>query len=51
MRIAEDIIHPPIYNRKSNDDMADGKYTFIVDYRAKKTEIKRAVKSFLMLKS
>ena len=51
MRIAEDIIIRPYITEKSNDDMADGKYTFIVDYRAKKTEIKRAVEKLLMLKS
>jgi large subunit ribosomal protein L23 len=30
--------------------MADGKYTFIVDYRAKKTEIKRAVEKLFNVK-
>jgi large subunit ribosomal protein L23 len=50
MRIAEDIIIRPYITEKSNDDMADGKYTFIVDYRAKKTEIKRAVEKLFNVK-
>ena len=50
MRIAEDIIIRPYITEKSNDDMADGKYTFIVADRAKKTEIKSAVEKLFNVK-
>nr|WP_053956214.1 MULTISPECIES: 50S ribosomal protein L23 [Clostridia] len=38
-----DIIKKPLISERSMDDMADKKYTFIVDMRANKTEIKKAV--------
>ncbi|QEK11169.1 50S ribosomal protein L23 [Crassaminicella thermophila] len=40
---AYDIIKKPLISERSMDDMADKKYTFIVDIRANKTEIKKAV--------
>ncbi len=43
MLISHDIIIKPIITEKSMDDMAEGKYTFKVDKRANKTEIKRAI--------
>lgn len=50
MRLAEDIIIRPYITEKSYDNMADGKYTFIVDYRANKTEIKNAVEKLFNVK-
>lgn len=50
MRLAEDIIIRPYITEKSNDDMADGKYTFIVDHRATKTDIKNAVEKLFNVK-
>lgn len=43
MRFAEDIIKRPHITEKSNMEAITGKYTFIVDIKATKTEIKRAV--------
>jgi large subunit ribosomal protein L23 len=50
MKLAEDIIIRPYITEKSYDNMADGKYTFIVDHRAKKTEIKNAVEKLFNVK-
>jgi large subunit ribosomal protein L23 len=50
MNFAEDIIIRPYITEKSNDDMADGKYTFIVDCRATKTEVKNAVEKLFGVK-
>ena len=50
MRIAEDIIISPYITEKSNDDIADGKYTFIVDKKATKTEIRQAVEKLFSVK-
>ncbi|HPD01542.1 MAG TPA: 50S ribosomal protein L23, partial [Acetivibrio sp.] len=41
MRAAEDILIRPYITEKSNDEIANGKYTFIVDVKATKTEIKQ----------
>ena len=41
--IHHDIIIKPVITEKSMDDMAEKKYTFIVDNKANKTEIKKAV--------
>lgn len=49
MRI-EDIIIRPYITERSSDDMADGKYTFIVVPRATKTEIKDAVEKLFKVK-
>lgn len=40
---ARDIIRKPIVTEKSTDLMADNKYTFEVDLRANKVQIKAAV--------
>ena len=45
MRIAHDVIIKPIITEKSMEDMAEGKYTFMVDKRSNKTEIKKAVET------
>ena len=50
MMTAYDIIKKPIVSERSMDDMADKKYTFIVDMRANKTEIKRAVETIFGVK-
>jgi len=42
MMTPHDIIVKPIITERSMDDMAARKYTFFVDMRANKTEIKRA---------
>ena len=50
MRLAEDIIISPLITEKSNDQIADGKYTFIVDIKATKTEIRKAVEKIFTVK-
>lgn len=50
MRHAEDIIISPYITEKSNDEMAQGKYTFVVDPRATKTAIKSAVEKLFNVK-
>lgn len=50
MRFAEDIIIRPFVTEKSNDDMAQGKYTFVVEHRATKTAIKIAVEKLFNVK-
>jgi large subunit ribosomal protein L23 len=50
MRIAEDIIKKPYVTEKSNMGTANGKYTFVVDLRATKTEIKKAVEELFNVK-
>ena len=50
MRKAEDIIIRPYITERSSDDMADGKYTFIVDPKATKTEIKDAAEKLFSVK-
>lgn len=40
---AHDIIIKPILSEKSYDGIANKKYTFLVDRRANKTQIKKAV--------
>ena len=49
---ARDIIKRPVITERSTDFMAEKKYTFEVDVRANKTQVKDAVKKFsvLMLK-
>ncbi len=42
MRIPHDIIIKPIITEESMEDMAYGKYTFKVDRRANKSEIKKS---------
>jgi large subunit ribosomal protein L23 len=50
VRRAEDIIIKPHITEKSNDQLADGKYTFIVDRKATKTEIWKAVEKLFSVK-
>lgn len=50
MRLAEDIIRKPFITEKSNMEVASGKYTFIVDVKATKTEIKMAVEKLFQVK-
>ena len=50
MRIPHDIIIKPIITEKSMEDMADGKYTFMVDRKSNKTEIKKAVETVFDVK-
>jgi len=50
MRLAEDIIKRPLITEKSNDQIVDGKYTFIVDVNATKTEIRHAVEKLFTVK-
>lgn len=45
MHIPHDIIIKPIITEESMDNMADGKYTFKVDRRANKSEIKKAIET------
>ncbi|MFZ5966791.1 MAG: 50S ribosomal protein L23 [Bacillota bacterium] len=45
-----DIVKKPIISERSMDDMADKKYTFKVDKRANKTEIKKAVEKIFGVK-
>lgn len=45
-----DIIKKPVVTEKSMNDMAERKYTFVVDKRANKTEIKGAVESIFGVK-
>ncbi|NLM75756.1 MAG: 50S ribosomal protein L23 [Clostridiaceae bacterium] len=50
MKFAEDIIISPYITEKSNMEIAEGKYTFIVDKRATKTQIKQAVEKLFNVK-
>ena len=45
MKSAYDIIIKPVLTEKSYQDIADKKFTFQVDIRANKTEIKQALES------
>ena len=45
MKSAYDVIIRPVLTEKSYADMADKKFTFEVDVRANKTEIKQALES------
>jgi large subunit ribosomal protein L23 len=45
-----EIIIKPILTEKSYDDIAAKKYTFIVDKRANKTEVKKAVEEVFGVK-
>lgn len=50
MKSAEDIIKKPFITEKSNTEMSSGKYTFVVDPKATKTEIKNAVEKLFQVK-
>lgn len=50
MKSPYDIIIRPVLTEKSYDQIADRKYTFIVDMKANKTEIKKAVEQIFGVK-
>lgn len=50
MRDYRDIILKPIVTEKSMNLLADNKYTFLVDKRANKSEIKSAIESIFKVK-
>jgi len=50
MRDPHDIIKKPIITEASTDLMAEKKYTFVVDKRSNKTEIKNAVEKVFGVK-
>ena len=50
MKNAEDIIKRPHITEQSNDEIAFGKYTFVVDKRATKVEIRKAVEKLFLVK-
>ncbi len=50
MRIPHDIIIKPIITEKSMDEMANRKYTFVVDKKSNKTEIKQAIENIFDVK-
>ncbi len=50
MRNPHDIIRKPLITEKSMDLMAEGKYTFAVDKKANKTEIKNALETIFGVK-
>lgn len=47
---AYDIVRKPVITEKSMNEMADKKYTFIVDVNANKTEIKKAIEDVFKVK-
>lgn len=47
---AYDILRRPVITEKSMSEMADKKYTFIVDINANKTEIRNAVEEIFKVK-
>ncbi|MBE3102119.1 MAG: 50S ribosomal protein L23 [Firmicutes bacterium] len=50
MKSAYDIIIRPVLTEKSYDSIPDKKYTFIVDLKANRTEIKQAVETIFGVK-
>ncbi|MDD2585987.1 MAG: 50S ribosomal protein L23 [Syntrophomonadaceae bacterium] len=50
MRDFRDIIIRPVVTEKSMNMLADNKYTFMVDKKANKTEIKNAVENIFSVK-
>lgn len=50
MKFAEDILIRPYITEKTNADIAEGRYTFIVDKRATKTQVKQAVEKLFGVK-
>ncbi|MCD6322418.1 MAG: 50S ribosomal protein L23 [Clostridiales bacterium] len=50
MKKAEDIIIRPYITERSSDDMADGKYTFLVATNSTKTEVKAAAEKLFNVK-
>lgn len=50
MKDYRDIIIKPVITEKSMNLLADNKYTFVVDRRANKTEIKNAIENIFSVK-
>lgn len=50
MKDFRDIILKPIVTEKSMNLLADNKYTFLVDKKANKTEVKSAIESIFKVK-
>ncbi|NLV88983.1 MAG: 50S ribosomal protein L23 [Tissierellia bacterium] len=50
MRNPHDIIIRPVITERSMEDMAEGKYTFVVDKKTNKSEIKKAVETIFGVK-
>jgi len=50
MRNPHDIIIRPIITERSMEDMAEGKYTFVVDKRTNKSEVKKAIETIFGVK-
>ncbi len=50
MRDYRDIIIKPVVTEKSMNLLADNKYTFIVDKKSNKTEIKNAIENIFKVK-
>ncbi|MCK9445137.1 MAG: 50S ribosomal protein L23 [Tissierellaceae bacterium] len=50
MRNPHDIIIRPIITERSMEDMAEGKYTFVVDKRTNKSEVKKAIETIFDVK-
>ncbi|MCD7036580.1 50S ribosomal protein L23 [Metabacillus sp. GX 13764] len=50
MKDPRDIIKRPVITERSTDAMADKKYTFEVDVRANKTEVKDAIEAIFGVK-
>jgi large subunit ribosomal protein L23 len=50
MRLPEDIIIRPLITEKSNMEIAEGKYTFVVDVKSTKTEVRNAVEKLFKVK-
>ena len=50
MKDYRDIIIRPVITEKSMDLLADNKYTFIVDKKANKTEVKNAIENIFNVK-
>lgn len=50
MREPRDIVMKPLVTEKCNDLLKDNKYTFMVDIRANRVEIKNAVQAIFKVK-
>lgn len=50
MKSPHDVILRPVLTEKSYDQLEDGKYTFLVDTKANKSEIKKAVEDVFGVK-
>lgn len=49
-RLPEDIIVKPHVTEKTNLEISNGKYTFVVDVKATKTEVRQAVEKLFQVK-